>query len=81
VKLSGVTSGRWAAKAMDLRPGIQEYSPGLRGVQVVIQHPTHCRVPLGFGINSVGLFTGVGAQQVMECEPTGVMLFDEMRPI
>ncbi len=74
-------SGRDAAGARvevdQLPPGVQHPVRGVRGVQVVVEHPPRgARDALG----RRPLLGGVGAQQVMEREPPGHDLHEQRRP-
>ena len=49
-------------------------------MQVVIEKPVCRRLPVSFGITAVGLFCGVGAQQVVDREPAHKVLGDQVCP-
>jgi hypothetical protein len=52
----------------------------VRGVQVVIEHPVDGGVALGIVLVGLGPLGGVGAQQVMEREPAGGRLREQVGP-
>lgn len=52
----------------------------MRRVQVVIKHPACRRLLIVIGVMSMGLFDGVGAQQVVKREPARAALGYQVRP-
>lgn len=50
------------------------------GVQIVVVHPQHHRVPLGRAVLVGDELMGVGTQQVVEDEPAGGVLDEQARP-
>jgi len=49
-------------------------------MQIVVEHAVHRRLTLGCGVADAGEFAGVGAEQVVEAEPTGCLLGQQVRP-
>ncbi len=62
----------------DQVPGQKQQAVGrVRGVQVVVEYPAERGVPVAVGLDTVGEFGGVGAEQVVEGVPAGGVLREQ----
>ena len=77
---SGVDAGLGRGQRDRPAGGVQRSATRVRGVQVVVEHPAHGRVPLGLAVGRLGQLGGVGAEQVMAREPAGGVLGQQVRP-
>ena len=59
---------------------VQQPGGGVGGVQVVVEHPVHRRVPLPVVVVGVCLLGGVGAQQVVAGVPARDVFSEQVRP-